>query len=249
MRCRASGGRAPIQPKVVRTDEARDEARDPSPGHAVSTAPARLRVLVADDHPLVRKAVADAIRSRAELELAGEAANGREALEAIRAEPPDIAVIDINMPLLDGLAVLNAVVRDAVPTRVLLLTAAVDAAGVYAALGAGAAGYLSKDADADELCDAIVAVGRGETVIAPGVQGAVAQEIRERSVQDRPVLTAREREILVLVADGLSAPAIAEQLVLSPATVRTHLQHIYEKLGVSDRAAAVAEAMRRGLLE
>jgi two-component system nitrate/nitrite response regulator NarL len=153
------------------------------------------------------------------------------------------------MPLLDGLGVLNAVTRDGLRTRVLLLTAEADAARVYAAIGAGAAGCMLKDADGEGLCDAIVAVGRGETVLAPAVQGAVAQEIRMRSVQDRPVLSPREAEILALIADGLSAPAIADVLVLSPATVRTHLQHLYDKLGVSDRAAAVAAAMRRGMLE
>ena len=151
--------------------------------------------------------------------------------------------------MIDGFGVLNAVVRDELPTRVLLLTASVDPAGVYTAIGAGAAGCLYKDTDADGLCEAIIAVGRGETVLAAGAQGAVAQQIRIRSVQDRPLLTSREGEILILVADGLSTPAIADHLTLSAATVRTHLQHLYDKLGVSDRAAAVAEAMRRGLLE
>jgi two-component system nitrate/nitrite response regulator NarL len=210
---------------------------------------ARLRVLVADDHPLYRKAAGDAIKSRAELELVGGAEDGRQALDAIRVAAPDVAVVDIHMPGLDGLAVLNAVTRDELATRVLLLTADVSAAAAYAAIGAGAAGYLLKDIDTDALCDAIVAVGRGETVLAAGVQGAVAQEIRSRSVQDRPMLTPREREILILIAEGLSAPAMAERIMLSPATVRTHLQHLYEKLGVSERAAAVAEAMRRGMLE
>ncbi|MEA2218722.1 MAG: two-component system, NarL family, nitrate/nitrite response regulator NarL [Solirubrobacteraceae bacterium] len=209
----------------------------------------RLRVVVADDHPMFREAVVDAIKSRPELEFVGDAADGRAALQSIRDTLPDVAVVDIRMPLLDGLGVLNAVTRDGLPTRVLLLTAEAEASRVYAAIGAGAAGCMLKDADADKLCDAIVAVGRGETVLAPGVQSAVAREIRTRSVQDRPVLSPREAEILALIADGLSAPAIAELLVLSPATVRTHLQHLYDKLGVSDRAAAVAAAMRRGMLE
>jgi two-component system nitrate/nitrite response regulator NarL len=215
----------------------------------VSEAGLRLRVLVADDHPLYRKATVEAIRGRSGLEVVGAAADGREALAAIRADAPDVAVLDVHMPELDGLAVLNAVTRDGLDTRVLLLTADLSPAVAYGAIGAGAAGYLLKDVDTDALCDAIVAVGRGETVLAPRVQRAVAQEIRTRSVPDRPVLSAREQEILVLIAEGLSAPSIAERIVLSPATVRTHLQHVYEKLGVSDRAAAVAEAMRRGMLE
>lgn len=215
----------------------------------MSAGHARLRVFVADDHPLFRSAVADAIRGSAELELIGEAANGRDALVAIRPDLPDVAVIDVRMPLLDGLAVLRAVRQAELPTRVLLLTAEADAATVYSAIAEGAAGCLFKDADAAHLCDAIVAVARGETVLAAEVQRAVAEEIRMRNVPDQSLLTSREHEILVLIAAGLSAPEIAERLVLSPATIRTHLQHLYAKLGVSDRAAAVAAAMRRGIIE
>lgn len=210
---------------------------------------ARPRVLVADDHPLYRKAVVDIVKRHPGLELAGEAADGRAALELIRAEVPDVAVVDVQMPLLGGLAVLNAVRREGLATHVLLLTAELDSASVYAAIAAGAAGCLFKDTDADRLGDAIAAVARGEVVLAPEVQSAVAGEIRTRSAGQRAVLTSREQEILGLIAGGLSAPEIADRLVVSPATVRTHMQHLYEKLGVSDRAAAVAEAMRRGLLE
>jgi two-component system nitrate/nitrite response regulator NarL len=209
----------------------------------------RVRVLVVEDHPLFRKAVVDAIKSRSDLEFVGESEDGRDGLAAIRNELPDIAVVDVQMPGLDGFGLLNAVTRDALPTRILLLTAAVDAAAAFKAVGAGAAGCLLKNASGDVVCDAIVAVARGETVLAAEVQAAIASEIRMRSTVDRPVLSPREHEILVLTAAGLSAPEVAGQLILSPATVRTHLQHLYEKLGVSDRAAAVAEAMRRGLLE
>ncbi|MDX6699106.1 MAG: two-component system, NarL family, nitrate/nitrite response regulator NarL [Solirubrobacteraceae bacterium] len=204
---------------------------------------------MADDHPLYRRAVTEAIKSRADLEFVAEAGDGRAVLEIIRAEQPDVALLDIRMPELDGLEVLNAVVRDNLPTRIVFLTAHVDSASAYAAVGAGAAGYLAKEASAETICDAIAAVSRGETVLAPEVQAGIAREIRLRSGEERPVLTGREREILALTADGHSAPDIAEKLTLSPTTVRTHLQHLYDKLGVSDRAAAVAEAMRRGLLE
>jgi two-component system, NarL family, nitrate/nitrite response regulator NarL len=209
----------------------------------------RIRVLVADDHPLYRKAVVGAVKGRSELELVGAYGDGREALDQIRARLPDVALLDVQMPGLDGLAVLNAVAREELPTRVLLLTAQLDSAAAFKAIGSGAAGCLLKDASADVVCDAVVAVARGETVLAPEVQAAIAREIRTRSVQERPVLSPREREILVLTAAGMSAPHIAEQLVLSPATIRTHLQHLYDKLGVNDRAAAVAEAMRRGIIE
>src|SRR3954470_10346288 len=210
---------------------------------------ARIGVVVADDHPLYRRAVIEAVKARADLEFTGEAGDGREVLKAIRDLKPEVALLDIRMPELDGLEVLNAVVRDDLGTRVIFLTAHVDSASANEAVGAGAAGYLAKEASADTICDAIAAVGRGETVLAAEVQAGIAREIRLRSGEERPVLTAREREILGLTANGFSAPQIAERLTLSPTTVRTHLQHLYDKLGVSDRAAAVAEAMRRGLLE
>lgn len=208
-----------------------------------------MRVLVADDHPLFREALAETVEQRPGLELVGKVGSGREALATIRDDLPEVAVLDMKMPELDGMEVVDAVTRDELPTRVLLLSAFLDSALAYRALGAGAAGYLSKDSTGERICDAIVAVARGETVLDPEVQAGVAREIRMRAENERPALTAREREILRLTADGRSAPQIAEQLYLSPTTVRTHLQHLYEKLGVSDRAAAVAEAMRQRLLE
>ena len=208
-----------------------------------------MRVLAADGQPLYRDAVARAIRERPELELVAQVCDGREALEAIGAEQPDVAVIDRTLAGLSGKQVLNAVARDGLRTRVVLIAAQAEPGEVYAALAEGAAGYLTKDADARELCDAITAVARGRTVLAPELQAGVAGEIRLRAPHDRPVMSVRERETLTLIAEGLSAPQIGATLHLSTATVKTHLQHIYEKLGVSERAAAVAEAMRRGLLE
>jgi two-component system nitrate/nitrite response regulator NarL len=210
---------------------------------------ARVRVLVADDHPLYRESVVRAVRERPEFELVGEAADGRDALDEIRRLEPDVAVLDVKMPELDGLQVLNAVNRDGLGTRVVLLSAFLEGAVVYQAVAAGAAAYLSKDADRAEICDAVAAVARGETVLSPDAQAGIASEVRVRGRSERPALTPREHEILAFVADGLAAPEIAGRLHLSPATVKGHLQAVYEKLGVSDRAAAVAEGMRRGLLE
>lgn len=210
---------------------------------------ARVRVVVADDHPLFREAVARAVRERPEFELVGEAADGAAALQAIQDLAPDVAVVDVRMPGLDGLRVLNAVRRDELATRVVLLSAYPDGPIAFEAMAAGAAAFLSKEAGRDQIADAIAAVHRGETVLGPDVQHGLASEIRLRGTPDRPALTQREREVLHHVADGRSAPEIAEILILSPATVKSHLQSLYEKLGVSDRAAAVAEAMRRGLLE
>jgi len=212
--------------------------------------PARVTVLIADDHPLFRDGIARAIRARPDLELVAEVGDGREALERIRELAPAVAVLDLRLPGLDGLAILNAVRRDGLPTRILTLSAAEEGSMVHAAVSGGAAGYLSKRADRSAVCDAVAAIARGESVLEPGLERGLLEEVRARGVADeRPVLTPRETEILRLIADGLSTPAIGRELFVSTATVKTHVGHLYEKLGVSDRAAAVAEAMRRGLLE
>jgi two-component system nitrate/nitrite response regulator NarL len=209
----------------------------------------RVRVFVADDHPLVREGLLRAVGDQPALELVGSAGNGREALEQIRRIQPDVALLDVKMPELDGIAVVRAVARDGLPTRVVFLSAYVDSAVAYRALAEGAAGFLSKEASASAVCEAIVAAARGETVLSPEVQSGIAEEIRMRAAPERLTLSARENEVLVLIADGLSAPDIGKRLHLSPATVKGHLHSLYEKLGVKERAAAVAEAMRRGLLE
>jgi two-component system, NarL family, nitrate/nitrite response regulator NarL len=209
----------------------------------------RLSVFVADDHPLVREGLLRAVGDQPQLEVVGSAGDGRAALEAIRELKPDIALLDVKMPELDGIAVVRAVTREELPTRVVFLSAYVDSAVAYRALAEGAAGFLSKEASSQAVCDAIAAAGRGETVLSHEVQSGIAEEIRLRSAPERLSLSARESEVLALIAQGLSAPDIGKRLHLSPATVKGHLQSLYEKLGVSERAAAVAEAMRRGLLE
>jgi two-component system, NarL family, nitrate/nitrite response regulator NarL len=212
--------------------------------------PARVQVVVADDHPLFREGIERAVRERPDLELVGSAADGREALERIRELEPRVAVLDMRLPGLDGLQVLNAVARDGLPTRVLFLSASGDPELVYRAVEGGAAGYFRKEADRQVILDAIAAVARGATVIEPGLQAGVFDQIRVRAVaEDRPLLTAREREVLALMAEGASGPQIADRLIIALPTVKTHQARLYEKLGVSERAAAVAEAMRRGLLE
>jgi two-component system nitrate/nitrite response regulator NarL len=197
----------------------------------------------------VREGLLRAVGDRPALEVVGSAGNGREALEQIRQMQPDVALLDVKMPELDGIAVVRAVARDGLATRVVFLSAYVDSAVAYRALAEGAAGFLSKESSAKTVCDAIVAASRGETVLSPEVQSGIAEEIRMRAAPERLTLSARENEVLVLIADGLSAPDIGRRLHLSPATVKGHLHSLYEKLGVKERAAAVAEAMRRGLLE
>jgi two-component system, NarL family, nitrate/nitrite response regulator NarL len=211
--------------------------------------PERIRVLAADDHPLYRASVVRAIREHPQLELVGEAADGREALALIREHRPHVALVDLRMPSVDGNAVIDALRAERSETRVLLLSGDLESGAVYTAVERGAAGVLSKLTGAQALMDAVMAVARGETVIAPEAQGAIASEIRLRSKDDRPVLTDREREILVRMAEGDSIPDTARRLHLSVSTVKTHVEHLYRKLGVSDRAAAVASAMRRGILD
>ena len=211
---------------------------------------ARVKVLLADDHPIYREGLARAIKERPELKLVAEADNGRAALDLIRDHEPDVAVLDVRMPDLDGPQVMRALRREGLEVEVIFLSAGTDGGTSYGVVADGARGYLSKKAGRQEICEAISRVARGETVLAAEVQSGLASEIgRRQSLTEGPDLTAREREILRLVADGLSAPDIGREIHLSPTTVKGHLHTLYDKLGVSDRAAAVAEAMRRGLLE
>jgi two-component system nitrate/nitrite response regulator NarL len=210
---------------------------------------AAVRVVVADDHPLFRRGVVQAVEHRSDLTLVGEHADGEAALAAIRELRPDVALLDVRMPKLSGIEVLEAAAQDDLPTRVVLLSGYPDPDAIYRAVAAGAAGFLVKSESGSEICERLVAVSRGETVLSPEVQRQLAGQLRTKAHPGAPVLSPREREILELIADGELAPAIARRLGLSPATVRTHLQHLYEKLGVSDRAAAVAAAMRRGMLD
>ena len=209
----------------------------------------RVRVYLADDHPLFLRGIVQEVKERPDLELVGQAADGRTALADLRSLQPDVAVIDMRIPGLSGLEVLAACKRDAIKTRIIVLSAHVESDLVYRAIASGAAGYLSKEADRETILDAVAAVSRGEVVLAPEVHAGLAGEIRRREVVERPILTPREKEVLVLTADGLTAPEIASRLQLGVAAVRSHLQNLYEKLGVSDRAAAVAAAMRARLLE
>jgi two-component system, NarL family, nitrate/nitrite response regulator NarL len=209
----------------------------------------KVRVVVADDHPLYREGVVRALTASGRIEVVAEAEGGREALAEIQSKTPDVALLDYKLPGLDGVAIAHAVVRDGLATRVLLLSAFTDSGLVYEALQTGVAGYLPKEAKRDQIVDAVVACSRGETVVPADLTAGLVSEIRMRAVDDAPALTDREREILRMIAAGKSLPEIAKELFLGVTTVKTHVQHTYEKLGVSDRAAAVAEAMRRRLIE
>src|SRR3954468_23068144 len=190
---------------------------------------ARFRLVAVDDHPLYLGAVAEAARSRPEFELAGSAGDGRSGLAAIREQSPDVALVDLGLPLLDGIAVAGAVRTGLLPTKVVILSAREDGEAVYGAMEAGASGYLSKRADIDEIFDALVRVTRGEVVVGAGLAGGLATEIRRRGGRRAPILTAREGQVLSMLSDGCSAPEVARRLHLGVTTVKTHLANIYAK--------------------
>ena len=220
----------------------------PNPG-----APSRdgdsIRVLIADDHPVYIDGLAGAIERTGDLELIGKCANGADALERIRAEAPDVAVLDLRMPRLGAREVLQELAGADSACRVLVLSFHVGGEEVHECLSLGAAGYVAKDADRAEICEAIRGIAQGRTVLSSDAQAAMATELTVRRSSTRSLLSARESEILGLLASGASAPDIAARLHVSTATVKTHLHNLYEKLDVSDRAAAVAEGMRRGLID
>ncbi|MEV3903645.1 response regulator transcription factor [Mycobacterium sp. NPDC050551] len=209
----------------------------------------KVRVVVGDDHPLFRDGVVRALQSSGAIDVVAEADDGVAALAMIREHRPQVALLDYRMPGLDGVEVAAAVIRDDLSTRVLLLSAHDESAIVYKAIQEGAAGFLSKESSRSELVEAVLDCARGRDVIAPALAAGLAGEIRRRNEPDAPVLSPREREVLTMIAGGLSIPAMAKDMFLAPSTVKTHVQRLYEKLGVSDRGAAVAEAMRRKLLD
>jgi len=209
----------------------------------------KVRVVVGDDHPMFRDGVVRALAASGTIDVVAEADDGVAALELIRTHEPAVALLDYRMPGMDGSEVAAAVTRDRLPTRVLLISAHDESAIVYKALQDGAAGFLSKESTRGELVNAVLDCARGRDVITPALAASLAGEIRRRNEPDTPALSGREREVLAMIARGLTIPAMAKELYLAPSTVKTHVQRLYEKLGVGDRGAAVAEAMRRKLLD
>lgn len=207
-----------------------------------------ITVFIVDPHPVYREGLARLVTHDPELRLLGDAA-AMPPVRLLVEQRPDVAVVEPVALKLGGETVLRMLARRGVPTRVLLLASVVREGDAYRALAAGAGGYLSKRSDERELIGAIHRVARGETVIAPELQGDVARGIRLREASPRPLLSPRECEILELTAEGLTAPQMSRRLHVSASTVRTHMLNLYEKLGVAERAAAVAQGIRLGLIE
>ncbi|GHB23236.1 MULTISPECIES: response regulator [Streptomyces] len=204
-----------------------------------------LRIVVVDDHTVMRAGVVALLASEPSIEIVGEAGDGRAALDLVAAHEPDVALVDLRMPVLDGVATTTEIVAAHPGTRVLILTTYDTDAEIERGVEAGAIGYLLKDTTREQLVDAIHAAARGETVLAPRVAEKLVARMRRPA---HPPLTAREADVLNAVADGLTNAEIGARLVIAEATVKTHLLRLFAKLDVNDRTRAVVVAMERGLL-
>jgi DNA-binding NarL/FixJ family response regulator len=212
-------------------------------------------VLIADDQALVRVGLRKILESDPQLTVVGEAGDGEDAVAEARRSLPDVVLMDIRMPVLDGIEATRRIVRAQPGTRVLILTTFGLDGYVYDALHAGASGFMLKDAPPEELVAAVRIVASGDALLAPAVTRAVIDEFARRQPVAEPrvpaavgELTPREREVLDLLAGGLSNPEICAQLVISEATAKTHVAHILQKLGLRDRVQAVIYAYESGLL-
>ncbi|MEV0646256.1 response regulator transcription factor [Phytomonospora sp. NPDC050363] len=209
------------------------------------TAETPVRLLIADDHPVVRDGLSSMFASAPGFEVLGEAADGAEAVRMARRLEPDVILMDLRMPGMDGLAAITELARLGVTARVLVLTTYDTDSHVLPAIEAGATGYLLKDSPREDLLRGARAAAKGETVLSPSVAAWLMNRVKTPS---RQVLSRRELEVLELVAGGNTNREAAAKLFITEATVKSHLLNIYAKLGVGDRAAAVAEAFNRRLL-
>jgi len=210
-----------------------------------------LRILVAEDHPLFRKGVVSLLTSVPEFEVVGEAATGEQAVARAVDLQPDVVLMDLQMPNVNGIEATRRILRESPSIRVLVVTLFEDDDSVFTALRAGARGYVLKDADEEAMVLAIRAVGKGEAIFSPAVATRVLAYFASPQPAARPqafpTLTAREREILRLIAQGHPNPTIAKQLYLSPKTVGNYVSNIFTKLQVADRAQAIICAREAGL--
>lgn len=204
-----------------------------------------IRLLIVDDHPVVRDGLRGMFAGDDRFEVVGEAGNGHEALAVAGPARPDVVLMDLRMPGMDGVTTIRALRDQGSAARVLVLTTYDTDSDVLPAIKAGATGYLLKDTPREELFRAVAAAHRGESVLSPAVAGRLMGNLRSPA---REPLSQRELEVLTLISQGCSNRETASKLFISEATVKTHLLHVYAKLGVRDRAAAVAAAFERGLL-
>lgn len=205
----------------------------------------KIRLVIVDDHPVVRDGLRGMLESQPDFEVVGEASDGEAAVRITNKVKPEIVLMDLRMPEMDGVTALREIKASNPQVQVLVLTTYDSDADILPAIEAGASGYLLKDSSREELYTAIRATARGETVLAPAVAARLVGRMRAPAEEQ---LSSRELEVLQLVAEGDSNSEIASRLHISQATVKSHLIHIFGKLGVSDRTAAVTVALRRGIL-
>jgi DNA-binding NarL/FixJ family response regulator len=203
-----------------------------------------IRVLLAEDHTLVRSALEKLLATADDVEVVGAAANGREAIELAAATRPDVVLMDLSMPELDGVQATRAIVTAGSAAQVVVLTSLAEPERVMAALDAGAVGYLLKDAEPEEVVAGVRAAARGESPLAPKAARAV---LTARAAHERADLTERELDVLRCVAGGLPNKLIARELGISEKTVKAHLTRVFQQIGVSDRTQAALWAQRNGL--
>lgn len=204
-----------------------------------------IRVLVADDHPIVRGGIVALLSSEPDIEVVGEATSGDEAVELALELGPDLVLMDLRMPGLNGDEATARVLAERPDIRVIILTTYETDANILTAIEAGASGYLLKAAPQEEILAGIRSVARGEVALAPSIAAMLVSRMKTPAT---PALSTREKQVLSLVAQGKSNPAIAKELFLGEATVKTHLLHVFEKLEVNDRTRAVTKAMELGIL-
>jgi DNA-binding NarL/FixJ family response regulator len=204
-----------------------------------------VRVLVVDDHPVVRGGVVGWLAAQPDIEVVGEAADGLVALAAVAEHQPDVVLMDLRMPRMDGVTATGRITAAHPGVRVLVLTTYDTDADIVRAVEAGAAGYLLKDTPLPQLADAVRAAARGETVLAPPVAARLVSRMRAPAVE---APTARELQVLAGVARGLTNSEIGRELFIGEATVKTHLLRVFAKFGVDDRTRAVLVAVEQGLL-
>ncbi|WP_433826519.1 response regulator [Actinoplanes sp. CA-015351] len=204
-----------------------------------------IRILLVDDHPVVRMGLRGMLDAEADLTVIGEASSGSAGVALALAERPDIVLMDLRMPDGDGVEATGRILAAAPDVRVMVLTTYESDRDILRAIEAGASGYLLKDATPADLADAVRAAARGETVLAPSVASTLVRQVRTPAP---PALSARETEVLRQVAAGLTNAEIGKRLFISETTVKTHLLRAFNKLDVADRTAAVTTAMRHGLL-
>ncbi len=204
-----------------------------------------IRILITDDHPVVRNGLRGMLSSEVGFEVVGEADNGSDAVDMAIRLRPDVVLMDLSMPVMDGVAATEAIRNNLTETHVLVLTTYDSDADILPAIEAGATGYLLKDVPSDELFRAIHAAARGESVLAPAVAARLMGRVKGYS---KDVLSPREVEVLSVVADGASNAEIARMLHISETTVKAHMSHIFNKLEVNDRTAAVTAALDKGII-